>query len=60
MYQVIARKYRPRTFSEVVNQEHVKQTITNAIAQQRIGHGYIFSGRGARARRRSPAFSPRR
>ncbi len=44
MYQVIARKYRPRTFSEVVNQEHVKRTITNAIAQQRIGHGYIFSG----------------
>ena len=44
MYQVLARKYRPRTFSEVVNQEHVKQTITNAIAQQRIGHGYIFSG----------------
>ncbi len=44
MYQVIARKYRPRTFSEVVNQEHVKQTITNAIAQDRIGHGYIFSG----------------
>ena len=44
MYQVIARKYRPRTFSEVVNQEHVKQTITNAIAQERIGHGYIFSG----------------
>ncbi len=44
MYQVIARKYRPQTFSQVVNQEHVKQTLTNAIAQERIGHGYIFSG----------------
>ena len=44
MYQVIARKYRPQTFSQVVNQEHVKQTLTNAIAQQRVGHGYIFSG----------------
>jgi DNA polymerase III subunit gamma/tau len=44
MYQVIARKYRPRTFSEVVNQEHVKTTLENAIAQNRIAHGYIFSG----------------
>ena len=44
MYQVIARKYRPQTFSQVVNQDHVKQTLTNAIAQERIGHGYIFSG----------------
>jgi len=44
MYQVIARKYRPQTFQEVVNQEHVKTTLENAIAQQRIAHGYIFSG----------------
>ena len=44
MYQVIARKYRPQTFSEVVNQEHVKTTLENAIAQNRIAHGYIFSG----------------
>src|SRR6201981_3822090 len=44
MYQVIARKYRPQTFSDVVNQEHVKTTLENAIAQQRIAHGYIFSG----------------
>jgi DNA polymerase-3 subunit gamma/tau len=48
MYQVIARKYRPQTFHDVVNQEHVKTTLENAIAQNRIGHGYIFSGqRGA-------------
>ena len=44
MYQVIARKYRPQTFADVVNQEHVKTTLENAIAQQRIAHGYIFSG----------------
>lgn len=44
MYQVIARKYRPQTFDEVVGQGHVKQTLRNAISQRRIAHGYIFSG----------------
>jgi DNA polymerase-3 subunit gamma/tau len=44
MYQVIARKYRPQSFAGVVNQEHVKNTLENAIAQHRIAHGYIFSG----------------
>jgi DNA polymerase III subunit gamma/tau len=44
MYQVIARKYRPQSFAEVVNQEHVKSTLENAIVQGRIAHGYIFSG----------------
>ena len=44
MYQVIARKYRPQSFEDVVNQEHVKTTLENAIAQHRIAHGYIFSG----------------
>ncbi len=44
MYQVIARKYRPQSFADVVNQEHVKTTLENAIAQKRIAHGYIFSG----------------
>src|SRR5579862_9115080 len=44
MYQVIARKYRPQTFDDVVNQEHVKTTLENAIEQKRIAHGYIFSG----------------
>src|SRR5450432_4723919 len=44
MYQVIARKYRPHTFSELVSQEHVRTTIENAITQQRIAHGYIFAG----------------
>src|ERR1700689_934754 len=44
MYQVIARKYRPQTFAELIGQEHVKTTLENAIAQKRIAHGYIFSG----------------
>ncbi|MGC9969828.1 MAG: DNA polymerase III subunit gamma/tau [Bryobacteraceae bacterium] len=44
MYQVIARKYRPQTFSELVNQEHVRTTLEHAIAQNRVAHGYIFSG----------------
>jgi DNA polymerase-3 subunit gamma/tau len=44
MYQVIARKYRPQAFAELIGQEHVRTTLENAIAQQRIAHGYIFSG----------------
>src|ERR1039458_2262433 len=43
-YQVLARKYRPQKFSDVVGQEHVTRTLQNAIAQERIAHGYIFSG----------------
>src|SRR5579883_2988270 len=44
MYQVIARKYRPQTFAELIGQDHVKTTLENAIAQRRIAHGYIFAG----------------
>jgi len=43
-YQVLARKYRPQKFSEVIGQEHVTRTLRNAIEQGRIAHGYIFSG----------------
>ena len=43
-YQVLARKYRPQRFAEVIGQEHVTRTLKNAIAQGRIAHGYIFSG----------------
>jgi DNA polymerase III subunit gamma/tau len=43
-YQVLARKYRPQRFSEVIGQEHVTRTLKNAIEQQRVAHGYIFSG----------------
>src|SRR5437762_6199786 len=44
MYQVIARKYRPQTFAELIGQEHVRTTLENAISQKRIAHGYIFAG----------------
>ncbi|HMD16339.1 MAG TPA: DNA polymerase III subunit gamma/tau [Terriglobales bacterium] len=43
-YQVLARKYRPQKFSDVIGQEHVTRTLQNAIAQERIAHGYVFSG----------------
>src|SRR6266700_2914778 len=44
MYQVIARKYRPQAFAELISQEHVKTTLENAITHRRIAQGYIFSG----------------
>jgi DNA polymerase-3 subunit gamma/tau len=43
-YQVLARKYRPQFFRDVIGQEHVTRTLLNALAQGRIAHGYIFSG----------------
>src|SRR5208337_4378944 len=43
-YQVIARKYRPQRFADVVGQQHVTQTLANAIAQKRIAHAYLFVG----------------
>src|SRR5881394_2618107 len=44
MYQVIARKYRPQRFADVVGQEHVTRTLANAIGQGRIAHAYLFCG----------------
>ncbi len=43
-YQVIARKWRPQTFREVVGQQHVTRTLENAIQSNRVAHAYIFSG----------------
>ncbi|MBR6076541.1 MAG: hypothetical protein IKP87_14665, partial [Victivallales bacterium] len=43
-YQVLARKWRPQTFAEVVGQEHISRTLRNAIIQNRIGHAYLFCG----------------
>ena len=43
-YQVIARKWRPQTFQDVVGQDHVVRTLTNAIARNRIAHAYLFVG----------------
>jgi DNA polymerase III subunit gamma/tau len=43
-YQVLARKYRPQRFSDVAGQDHVTRTLGNALEQERVAHGYIFSG----------------
>ena len=43
-YQVIARKWRPQTFDDVVGQDHVVRTLKNAIARGRIAHAYLFVG----------------
>jgi DNA polymerase-3 subunit gamma/tau len=43
-YLVLARKYRPKTFTEMVGQEHVVQALTNALTQQRLHHAYLFTG----------------
>jgi DNA polymerase-3 subunit gamma/tau len=43
-YQVFARKYRPKTFDDVLGQDHVVRTLKNAIAQKRLAHAYLFVG----------------
>ena len=43
-YQVLARKYRPSNFSEVVGQTHVVQALSNSITQDRIHQAFIFGG----------------
>ncbi len=44
MTQVLARKWRPRNFAELVGQEHVVRALTNALQQQRLHHAYLFTG----------------
>src|SRR5258708_26105110 len=41
---VLYRKYRPLDFKSVVNQEHIKTTLSNAVANNRVGHAYLFTG----------------
>lgn len=43
-YQVLARKWRPKTFAQVIGQEHVVRALTNALEQQRLHHAYLFTG----------------
>ncbi|MCD4656997.1 MAG: DNA polymerase III subunit gamma/tau, partial [Planctomycetes bacterium] len=43
-YLVLARKYRPQTFDDIIGQEHIVRTLKNAIAQNRIHHFYLFTG----------------
>ncbi|HVO99222.1 MAG TPA: hypothetical protein VMT15_14200, partial [Bryobacteraceae bacterium] len=44
MYQVIARKYRPQTFAEVLNQKPIIQTLKNQVAAGSVAHAYLFTG----------------
>ena len=59
-YKVLARKWRPDHFDEVVGQGHVAQTLVNAIDQDRVAHAYLFCGARGSARRRPPGFWQRR
>ncbi len=43
-YQVVARRYRPQTFEELIGQQHVARSLANAIASNRVGHAYLFTG----------------
>lgn len=43
-YQVLARKYRPRTFAELIGQEHITRSLVHAIERKRVAHAYLFSG----------------
>ena len=43
-YVVVARRYRPQTFEELVGQEHVAKALSNAISTHRVGHAYLFTG----------------
>src|SRR5258708_34559128 len=42
-YRVLARKYRPQTFEDIVGQAHVATTLTNALRSQKVAHAYLFS-----------------
>lgn len=57
-YQVLARKYRPRTFDELVGQEHVSRALMHALDQDRLHHAYLFTGTRGWARPPSPASCP--
>ena len=43
-YVVVARRYRPQTFDELIGQQHVSQALSRAIASERVGHAYLFTG----------------
>ena len=43
-YQVLARKWRPKTFAQLVGQEHVSQALINGLDQDRVHHAFLFTG----------------
>jgi len=59
-YQVLARKYRPQTFQDLVGQAHVATTLSNALKNQKVAHAYLFSGPRGVGKTTPPASWPRR
>src|SRR3546814_9979655 len=59
-YRVLARKYRPSSFAELIGQDAMVQTLGNAIARERLAHAFLLTGVAAWARPQPPASSPRR
>ena len=57
-YQVLARKWRPSTFKEMVGQEHVLQALINALDTDRLHHAYLFSGTRELVKPLWPVFWP--
>lgn len=53
-YQVLARKWRPQTFADVVGQEHVLTALANGLSLGRIHHAYLFPARAASVKPLSP------
>ena len=53
MYQALYRKWRPKTFADVVGQEHITETLQRQVAEGRLSHAYLFTG----TRRRTTAWT---
>lgn len=58
-YTVVARRYRPKTFEELVGQDTVAQGLLRAIETNRVGHAYLFTGCEGSARPAQPGSSPK-
>jgi DNA polymerase-3 subunit gamma/tau len=59
-YVVLARKWRPMSFRDLIGQEHVSRTLANAIARERVAHAFLFTGVRGVGRPRARASWPRR
>ena len=59
-YTVLARRFRPQSFGDVVGQEMIAQALRNAIASNRVAHAYLFTGARGVGKTPRPGFSPNR
>ena len=59
-YLALARKWRPQSFAEVIGQQHVVTALSNALANERVHHAFLFAGTRGSARPRWHGFLPRR